>query len=62
MPLNAAWHKAHPMPKNATLDERVAWHLAHSAACNCRPMPNSIVAELARRRTALASSGEARKD
>ena len=47
--LNAAWHKAHPMPKNPTLDQRVRWHVAHAAACACREMPTSIAAEVKRR-------------
>jgi catechol 2,3-dioxygenase-like lactoylglutathione lyase family enzyme len=44
--LNAAWHKGHPMPRKATLDQRVSWHLAHAAACACRAIPATIVAEL----------------
>jgi hypothetical protein len=47
--LNARWHMAHPMPKPATLDERVRWHLAHAKSCGCREMPGTIVAELIRR-------------
>ena len=47
---NAKWHAAHRMPANATLDERVAWHVAHAAQCGCRPMPATVVAELKRRR------------
>jgi len=37
------------MPPNATLDQRVAWHLEHAEACACRPMPRTVVEELARR-------------
>jgi hypothetical protein len=48
--LNAAWHKAHPMPMGSTLDQRVDWHLAHLKACGCRAsLPPTIVAELKRR-------------
>ncbi len=47
--MNAAWHDAHPMPPRATLDQRVAWHVAHAKACGCRPMPATVVAELKRR-------------
>ena len=54
--INAAWHEAHPMPKNPTLEQRVAWHIAHSAACGCRPMPATVVAELARREAAAGRS------
>ncbi len=48
--VNATWHKANRMPPRATLDERVAWHLAHLKACACRTdLPATIVAELKRR-------------
>lgn len=47
--MNKAWHDANPMPPNATLDQRVAWHVAHAAACGCRDMPESVKAELLRR-------------
>jgi hypothetical protein len=47
--VNAAWHDAHPMPKGATLDQRVAWHVAHAKACGCRAVPATIAAELERR-------------
>jgi hypothetical protein len=47
--LNATWHDAHPMPKGATLDQRVAWHLAHAKACGCRAIPATVAAELKRR-------------
>lgn len=46
MAINKDWHLAHPMPKNATLDERLHWHLAHAAECGCREMPLSIRKEL----------------
>jgi hypothetical protein len=38
------------MPARATLDQRVAWHLAHLEACGCRKdLPKSIAAELKQR-------------
>lgn len=40
--LNAAWHKLHRMPKNATTAQRLAWHLAHEKNCGCRPMPEKL--------------------
>jgi hypothetical protein len=36
MMLNAAWHASHPMPARASLDERVAWHLAPGAEAAAR--------------------------
>jgi hypothetical protein len=50
--VNADWHREHPMPKNANLDQRVEWHMAHAQACRCREMPPSIADEIARRRRA----------
>jgi hypothetical protein len=47
--LNADWHAAHRMPVNPTLDQRVAWHVEHAAACGCRPMPASVLAALQER-------------
>jgi hypothetical protein len=44
--LNAAWHRAHRMPKHATLDQRVRWHVAHARHCACREMPATMRAEL----------------
>ena len=49
MALNASWHAKHPMPKPATLEQRVQWHVAHAKACGCRPMPRSVSVELERR-------------
>ena len=36
MKINAIWHKAHRMPKNATLDEKIKWHTGHAKHCKCR--------------------------
>ncbi len=58
--INAAWHKANRMPLHATLDQRVAWHLAHWKACGCRTaLPGSIVVELRRRGVKLPSKHHA---
>lgn len=44
--LNKAWHEANIMPKNATLDQRINWHLAHQQNCGCRPIPEKLQAEI----------------
>ena len=44
------------MPKKPTLDQRVDWHLAHSKACGCRGIPESVTAELRRRKQAKRPS------
>ena len=48
--LNKEWHLVHPMPKNATMEERIAWHLEHSKHCACRTIPEKIKAEIQKRK------------
>lgn len=40
--INAEWHKANPMPKNPTDDQRVAWHVAHAQHCGCRAITGGV--------------------
>ena len=47
--INAAWHSAHPMPKNPTLDQRIEWHVAHAKACGCREITGKLREEMERR-------------
>ena len=47
--MNVAWHERHPIAKNATMAQRVRWHLAHAKACGCRAIPRSVVTELRNR-------------
>jgi hypothetical protein len=47
--INADWHRAHPMPKNPSPEDRLLWHGAHAAACACRPIPAALKAEIGRR-------------
>jgi len=42
MPLNADWHRRHPMPPKPTLEERVRWHVEHQKQCGCRQMPKTV--------------------
>ncbi len=51
--INAAWHKKNRMPKNATLDQRIRWHVAHVKACGCREMPASIRREVEAKKRAV---------
>ena len=48
MPINAAWHEAHPMPHKPTLAQRVAWHQQHALHCGCQPIPSNIMIEIDR--------------
>jgi hypothetical protein len=49
MKLNKEWHFAHKMPKNPSLEDRIAWHLEHSKYCQCREIPMDIKKEIAKR-------------
>jgi len=46
MTINRQWHEAHKLPRNASLEERIDWHMLHAEHCGCRPMPDSIRREL----------------
>lgn len=43
MKINKAWHETNRMPKNATLEQRIAWHLEHQKHCQCRPIPEKLL-------------------
>jgi hypothetical protein len=43
---NAAWHDAHRLPRNAKLDERIAWHREHARECGCRPIPAKLFEQM----------------
>jgi hypothetical protein len=48
MAINAAWHKKHLMPKNATAAQRLKWHEAHAKHCACRSFTPAMRAKLER--------------
>jgi hypothetical protein len=48
--VNKEWHDEHRLPRSATVDERVVGHREHAEVCGCRPMPPTIVEELAKRK------------
>lgn len=48
--MNKEWHEHHRMPANATLDQRIAWHIEHTKHCQCRPMPANIIEEIKKRK------------
>ena len=47
--LNAAWHKENRMPENATVEQRIAWHIEHRKHCGCRDIPEKLKAEMKKR-------------
>jgi hypothetical protein len=56
--LNRDWHHRHRMPENATVEQRLQWHLEHGKNCECRPMPATLMKELTK---AGAASRSARR-
>ena len=59
MPINKAWHAAHPLPPRATFEQRAAWHLEHAEVCGCRPIPARL-AEALRASGRLSGASEHR--
>jgi hypothetical protein len=51
--LNAQWHGQNPMLAKATLEQRVESHLRHASARGFREIPQTVLAELKRRRTRI---------
>ncbi len=47
--INVAWHAAHQMPKDPTLDQRIAWHIEHAKHCGCRPIAGKVRDEILKR-------------
>ena len=50
---NKEWHQKNRLPKNATMRQRMEWHLKHVQACACRPIPASVLASLKEAKEAL---------
>jgi hypothetical protein len=49
MPINKPWHLKHRMPKDASFEERIKWHIAHAKNCSCRPVPGKLKQEMGKR-------------
>jgi len=50
MSINKEWHLTHPMPKNATIEQRIKWHLEHLKHCSCRTdLPPKLKEEMKKR-------------
>jgi hypothetical protein len=50
MKINKEWHLANPMPKSPSLDQRIAWHIAHLEHCNCRKLTPKLQEEFKKRK------------
>ncbi len=44
--VNRDWHREHRMPINATMEQRVEWHVEHGKCCGCRPIPAKVAEEM----------------
>ncbi len=49
MPINKTWHEHNKMPRNASVEERIRWHLVHQKYCACRPIPAKLMTEIRKR-------------
>ncbi|HEX7014944.1 MAG TPA: hypothetical protein VF191_05490 [Cyclobacteriaceae bacterium] len=49
MKINREWHQRNRMPENATLEQRIQWHLEHQRHCSCRGIPEKLKQEMTRR-------------
>ena len=47
--INREWHLKNKMPKNATFEQRVKWHLEHQKNCSCRPIAGKLAQEMKKR-------------
>jgi len=36
------WHEKNLMPKKATLEQKLQWHVNHKRECNCREIPEKV--------------------
>ncbi|MCI0421782.1 MAG: M20 family metallopeptidase [Acidobacteria bacterium] len=41
--MNTKWHQQNRMPRQATVEQRLAWHRAHQEHCGCRPAPKGLL-------------------
>ncbi|SFC15597.1 hypothetical protein SAMN04488059_102318 [Devosia psychrophila] len=46
MSINREWHATHKLARDASIEERLHWHIQHSVNCGCREIPTSIKREL----------------
>jgi hypothetical protein len=58
--LNKDWHHEHRMPANATIEQRLKWHLEHAMNCGCRPIPIKVTEEMEKRGIVAAHNQDAR--
>ncbi len=60
--MNREWHKQHEMPRGATAEERIEWHLEHTKNCACRPFPKGLLAKMEKQGPGTRNLGLTTKD
>jgi len=54
MKINKEWHLCHRMPKHASIEQRIEWHIEHLKNCNCRnDIPVKLLEEMKKRKIKL---------
>lgn len=48
---NREWHSKNKMPVKPTMDQRIAWHVAHDKYCGCRDIPAKMQMEIRKRKS-----------
>ncbi|MFH1072417.1 MAG: hypothetical protein V1743_03235 [Nanoarchaeota archaeon] len=46
MAFDKQWHEKHKMPQNPSMDDRLQWHLEHAEHCDCRKIPEKLLAKI----------------
>jgi hypothetical protein len=47
--INKEWHLKNKMPKNADIEQRIAWHIEHQKNCSCRKISGKLAEEIKKR-------------
>ena len=50
MGINKEWHEKNKMPKNASIEQRIEWHIEHQKHCSCRPIPKKVKEEMKKKK------------
>jgi hypothetical protein len=44
------WHKKNRMPDNPSQEQGIKWAVEHAEKCGCCPIPESLLAEIRKRK------------
>jgi len=57
MAINKGWHMKNRMPKDASFEDRVKWHIEHNKNCSCRPGFPKKLKEVMEKRVVIVGAG-----